>query len=34
MENIVGHMEDNVVEKIVEILQNTEEKIPKGEDVD
>ena len=30
----MGHMEDNIVEIIVKILQNIEEKIPKGDDVD
>ena len=34
MENIVGHMEDNIVERIVKLLQNTEEKLPKGDGVD
>ena len=34
MENIVGHMEDNIVERIVKLLQNTEENLPKGDDVD
>ena len=34
MENIVGHMEDNIVERIVNLLQNTDEKLPKGDDVD
>ena len=34
MENTVGHMEDNIVERIVKLIQNTEEKLPKGDDVD
>ena len=33
MENTVGHMEYNIVERIVKLLQNTEEKLPKGDDV-
>ena len=34
MENTMGHMEDSIVERIVKLLQNTKEKIPKGDDVD
>lgn len=34
MENIMGPMEDNIVERIAKLLQNTKEKIPKGDDVD
>ena len=33
MQNIVGHMEDSIVEMIVKLLRNTGEKIPKGDDV-
>ena len=34
MENIVGNLEDNIVERIVKLLQNTKENIPKWDDVD
>ena len=34
MENIVRHRKDNIVERIVKLLQNIEEKLPKGDDVD
>ena len=30
MENTLEHMEDNIVERIVKLLQNIEEKLPKG----
>ena len=33
MENIVGHMKDNIVGRVVKILQNPKEKIHKGDDV-
>ena len=29
----MGHMKDDIVESIMKILQNSEEKFPKGEDV-
>ena len=34
MENIVGHMKDDIVESIVKLLQNSKEKLLTGDDVD
>lgn len=33
IKNIVGHMEDNIVERIFKLLQHLEENIPKEDDV-
>ena len=33
IENTVGHMKDDIVETIVKLLQNSEEKLPKRDDV-
>ena len=33
IENMVWHMEDNIAERIVKLLQHQEEKVPKEDDV-
>jgi hypothetical protein len=33
IENTMGHMEDNIVERIGKLLQHPKEKIPKEDDV-
>ena len=33
MENMIGHIKNNIVERIVKFIQNSKENLSKGDDV-